>query len=355
VGDPLVVGTLWPKRFPAASFVESTGDVARPVEIRSAYYQESPEARGLRRSRRPADELRGLLPELTDDVRSVLAEAEVLFTLDIPDGIGELAPRLRWIQAIGAGVFHFDLDQLAAADVTLTTAAGASAVAIAEFTLARMLQALKALRAYDEFQQQRVWATPEQWWNLADGRLLEELTLGVVGLGQIGQAVAQRAHALGMRVVANRRRPGRLGHPDYVDELYGPDGLDRVLEQADVLVLAAAETEGTMALIGRREFELLPAGALFCNVARGTLVDETAMAEALTSGRLGGALLDVTAVEPLPPESPLWSTPNTYISPHSASSHDKMIEHTVELFADNLRRYLAGETLRNLVDQELGY
>jgi len=355
VAQRLSVGTLWPRHFPVDQFLARLGRPDRPVEVRSGYYQESFEARGARRARVAPEELAPLLPDLDEEARAVLGGAEVLLALDVPAGVGSLAPRLRWIHSIAAGIHHFDLAELEAAGITLTTSAGASAVAIAEFTLARILQATKALRQFDDFQADRHWAPPAEWWDLADGRLLGELTLGVVGLGAIGRAVAERAHALGMTVVANRRRRGTGPAPPSVDRLLGPDGLDEVLSGSDVVVLSLAETDATLDLIGRRELGLMRPGALLCNVARGTLVDEDALVEALVSGRLGGAVLDVTRVEPLPPESPLWTTPGVYLSPHSASAHDKMTEHTIEIFADNVRRYLDGEPLRNRVDPAAGY
>jgi phosphoglycerate dehydrogenase-like enzyme len=206
----------------------------------------------------------------------------------------------------------------------------------------------KDFRGLDELQHQRDW-------RFTPGRLLAGSTLGVVGLGAIGTAVAERARAFGMRVVAIRRSytPGMTS--PVAEELGGPSDLPRLLAEADVVVLSAPETPETDNLIGADELALMKPGSVLCNVARGSLVDETALIDALSRGRLRAAILDVVQEEPLPPDSALWKAPNLYLSPHSAPSQDGYFDRLAELFARNVLRYAKGEPLINLASPDQGY
>ena len=159
------------------------------------------------------------------------------------------------------------------------------------------------------------------------------------------------AAALGMRVIGSKRTVAGVDPASlHLGALYSPDSLDDMLRQAQYLVLIAPHTDATERLIGAHELALLPQGALFINIGRGALVDEGALIAALGSGHLGGAALDVFAAEPLPPDSPLWTMPNVLVSPHSASTSDRENERITTLFCDNLRRFLAGEALHNVLD-----
>jgi len=184
--------------------------------------------------------------------------------------------------------------------------------------------------------------------------LVEGRRMGIVGLGTIGQAVAVRAAALGMRVTGIRRRPER-GAPPGVSEVLGPADLDRLLATSDVLVLAAPWTSATDRLLGEREIQRMKRGAILINVARGQLVDEDALIWALAGGHLGGAALDVFAKEPLAAASPLWSLPNVLITPHTSGFRVDHWDAVIDLFSENLRRFEAGEPLLNVVDCEAGY
>jgi phosphoglycerate dehydrogenase-like enzyme len=192
-------------------------------------------------------------------------------------------------------------------------------------------------------------------WTPHYGRLLWGSTVGIIGLGAIGQAVADRLKPFGVEVLAIRRswRPG-LTAPS-VDELFGPASLPDVLARSDVVVLAAAGTPETDNLIDRSAIDAMKPGAVFVNVARGNMVDEAALIDALTAGRLAGAALDVAHEEPLPPDSPLWDAANVLLSPHSSPSQDRYFEMVFELFVDNLGRYVSGQPLRNVVDLKSGY
>jgi phosphoglycerate dehydrogenase-like enzyme len=285
--------------------------------------------------------------ELTDAARDAWARADATLALDLPAPIAELAPALRWVQAIGAGIDHLADAGLPDA-VTITNAAGVAAAPIAEFAISRLLSVWKRLPEIDQEQAQHEWKPKF-------GRTVEGLTLGVIGLGAIGTAVAQRGRAFGMYVIGTRRsyKEGQ-DHPA-VDELRGTGDLHAVLARCDAVVVSAPGTVETENLFDADAFGALKPGALFCNVGRGSLVDESALIAALESGHLGAAILDVTREEPLPADDPLWSAPNVHISPHCSAAQDRYTDTLLALFADNLGRFTRDEPLRNVVDRAAGY
>jgi len=225
----------------------------------------------------------------------------------------------------------------------VTNAVGVSAAPMAEFVVGRILQLWKRFPEIDEVARRHAW-TP------TFGRMLAGSTVGIVGLGAIGSALAARADALGMRVVASRRSwtPGMTA--PHVDTLYGPDALPTLLGESDVVVLCAPSTPETRGMIDADALAAMRPGALFVNVGRGTMVDEPALIDALERGHLTAAVLDVTSEEPLPPEHPLWDAPNVYISAHCSATSDGYVERVLAVFVDNLTRYLAGHPLGNVVD-----
>ncbi len=314
--------------------------VSPNLDVVVAPYVEGHSVRAAR-SQGPLEELRARAPALTDEQRDAFGRAEVLLALDLPVGLGTLAPALRWVQAIGAGTDHFHGAELGP-DVVITNAAGVAAVPIAEFVIGQLLAVWKRFDELADQQRRHVWKPTY-------GRYVAGLTVGLVGLGAIGTAVAERARALGMRVLAVRRRPGVDDRPPAVDEVVGPDRLHDVLARVDAVVVCAPATPDTHDLFDAAAFAAMQPGAVFCNVARGSLVDEAALLDALRSGHLGAAVLDVTREEPLPADSPLWDAPNLRLSPHSSASLDHYVESVFDLFADNLGRYVRDEPLRNLV------
>ncbi len=273
-----------------------------------------------------------------------LSQAHVILALDLPQGVGELAPRLCWLQTAGAGIEH--ILRLGLPDeVTVTNAAGVAAVPIAEFVLARILGVWKRTAELDALQRAHRWR-PTYGGQLAGSTLL------VVGLGAIGTAVADRAAALGMEVLGIRRTP----RPHRSCALVaGPEQLHELLGQADAVVVSAPATPGTADLFDAEAFAAMRPRSVFCNVARGSLVDERALEDSLRDGRLRAAILDVTRDEPLPAESPLWDLDNCFISAHSAPAPDRYVSELYGLFADNLQRWRTGGPLRNVVDPGRGY
>jgi phosphoglycerate dehydrogenase-like enzyme len=285
--------------------------------------------------------------ELTDEARAVWARAAGTLALDVPGPVAEVAPNLHWVQAIGAGIDHLEAAALPD-DLVITNAAGVAAAPIAEFVIARLLQVWKRLPEIDAQQIDHEWAPKF-------GRTVEGLTLGVIGLGAIGTAVATRARAFDMTVIGTRRSYKEGQEHPAVDELRGTADLHEVLARCDAVVVSAPGTAETESMFDGDAFAAMKPGALFCNVGRGSLVDEPALIAALESGQVGAALLDVTRQEPLPADDPLWSAPNVYISPHASAAQERYTEKLLALFADNLERYTRGEPLRNVVDRAAGY
>jgi glyoxylate/hydroxypyruvate reductase len=279
----------------------------------------------------------------------LLAEAEVLLDVDVPNtskGLAARAPALKWIQASSSGVGEWVRRlELVDSPIVVTNAAGLHATPLAEYVVFAMLYFAKRWPLM--VAEQRA----HHWERCAIDTLLGK-TVGIVGLGSVGRQVARLAKPFGMRVIATRRS----GAPEpLVDRLFPPTELQTVLEQSDFLVLCVPHTSETEGLIRARELVLLKPSAVLINIARGIVLDEPALIDALRSGRLAGAALDVVAHEPLAAESPLWDMPNVLITPHSMSTAYEENELLVDLFCDNLRRYLAHEPLRNQIDKVRGY
>lgn len=275
--------------------------------------------------------------------RGHLPLAEVVFG-DLTADEVELAARLRWLQAHFAGVESLPLAALAARGV-LVTNARIHAAAVADHALALLLALARGLPQFIRQAQQHTWKR-------ASVVELEGLTMGIVGFGVIGRAVAQRARAFGMRVIACRRHPA----PDpLADRVVGPEGLYEVLGACDAVVCVAPLTPETEGLFGEEAFRRMKPGAWFINLGRGGHVDEAALARALQSGHLAGAALDVCQREPLPPDHPLWELPNLLLTPHVGGFQRDYLGRAFSVFASNLRRYLAGAPLEFLVDPQRGY
>ena len=349
---PVVVGVMYPAAWETrprevlAADLAALAEIDPRIEIVDVRYVE-PDTLRTRRGAAPTTDFRHLAPALTPQQQQAFSRVEVVLAMDLPFDVARLAPNLRWVQGSGAGVSQLTSAGLADAGIRLTTAAGVNAVSISEFVIARLLQMWKRLPEIDAQQRQREWQP-------TFGREITGLTLGVVGLGAIGRQVAKRARGMGLSVIAQRRtaKPGDRD-PD-VDELLGLGGLAELAGRSDAIVAAVPETADTIDLFDAKFFAAMRSGALFVNVGRGSAVVEEALTEALRSGQLAGAAIDVVRDEPLTPDSPLWDVSNLWISPHSATAPERFWSNLHELFRANVRHYLDGEPLRNEVDPRVG-
>lgn len=284
--------------------------------------------------------------------QSLLARAEVMFGFDYShlNDLLDLAPSLKWVQGTSTGIGQAVVELgWAESDVVFTTARGVHSGPLAEFCIMAMLMFAKdAFRMAAE--------KDRRHWERFAGTELRGKTLAVISLGSGGQAVARRARCLGMRVIGTKRtiegfEPTALG----AEQLYPWTDLDPMLARADFVVLYLPHTSETEGLIGEHELSVMKEGAVLVNVARGAIWDQKAVVRALQSGKLGGLASDVFEEEPLPETSPLWDMPNVIISPHSGSAAASENAKLTELFCDNLKRYLAGRPLKNVLDTERRY
>lgn len=259
----------------------------------------------------------------------------------------EVAPNLRWQHTPSAGVNHILTPEFLQRDIILTNGAGVHAIPIAEFVLAFILNHAKKLPKLQAFQANRYWKKEE--FDLPE---LMDSTLLIVGAGGIGQAIAQRANAFGMRVWGSRRHPEPLPH---FEKIVSATEWRSLLPGADYVVIATPLTSETKGMVDADAFRAMRSTAYLINIARGAIVDETALAIALQEGWIAGAGLDTVCTEPLPPDSPLWTLPNAFITPHCSGFSPKAVERSITLFLDNLQRYCNGQSLRNVVNQSIGY
>lgn len=292
-----------------------------------------------------------LVPITTEGaIAEDLGEAEVLFLrwgLE-PETFQRLVasiPRLRWVHTISAGVDHVLHAGLIDSEVILTNASGVFDTPIAETVLAYMLAVVKRLPEF--LDQQRA-----HRWHYLPLREMSGLAVGIVGLGAIGSGVARRCRGFDMRVLGLRRHPGPS---EVADEVFPPERLHDLLARSDFVVISLPLTSETEGLIGGPELAAMKPDAWLINVARGAIVDEAALIEALQEERIGGACLDVFCEEPLPEDSPLWDLPNVIVTPHNSWASPHLRDREAELFLENLRRYVAGEPLLNVVDKRAGY
>jgi phosphoglycerate dehydrogenase-like enzyme len=263
------------------------------------------------------------------------------------------ARKLRWVHSPAAAVHTLIFPELVASDVTLTNAREVHAPVVAEHVMAVLLALAKRIPDCANLQQRHMWGQQALWEQQPRPREIGGDTLGIVGLGSIGREVARRAKAFGVRVIGTREHSQKPA--DHVDTIYGPKELPKLLAEADFVVLAAPITADTKKLIDGATLAHMKPSAYLINVGRGALVDERALTEALRSRSIAGAALDVFDKEPLPVESELWDVPNLLITPHSAGLTEKLWDRHYLLIKENLRRYLAGETLLQIVDKQKGY
>jgi len=291
----------------------------------------------------------------SDEALAAVADAEVYFGFGITRALFLGAPRLCWVHSAAAGVRGSLFPEMVESRVLLTNSAGIHAVPIAETVIGGLLHLLRGLDMAVDQQRERRWDKSRF---VADDSPLRELgdcRILVFGAGGIGTEIARRAAAFGARCVGVRRRPER-GVPPGFERVVGPGAFEDELSRADVVVPAAPLTADTGRALDATRIARLPWGAIVVNVARGALLDEAALADAVARGGLRGAVLDVFREEPLAADSPLWQLRSVLVTPHvSPVSPGRFWPRQLELFLENWRRYRHAETLRNLVDKRAGY
>lgn len=255
------------------------------------------------------------------------------------------ATQLRWVHTWAAGPNRMVFPEMVASTVTVTCSRGNGAVPLAEHAIMLMLmlnrEAVRWVRAQDE----------RRWDRYPHGEL-NGLTCGIIGLGHSGVDLAQKAKAFHMNVLGVRRHPRPT---DYVDDVYGPAELQAVLRRSDFVVVTAPYTRETHGMLGEAEFRAMKPTAFYINYSRGGIADDDALLAALREGWIAGAGIDAHGEEPLPPDSPFWSAPHTIITPHNGAWTPQSRQRGVDIFVDNLRRFIAGEPLANVVDKQAGY
>ena len=311
---------------------------------------------------RPEDPGLAVLEEAGPGVRYVIGAAPADFAnAEAPDAVvvcsmgraaleplWDRAGSARWVHSRAAGLDSLLFPALVGSSAVLTNGRGVFSLRLAEFVIAALLYFARDFPRLLRNQRRGVWA-PFEPLDLA-GR-----TLGIVGYGDIGHAIAERAHRLGMRVLALRRRPALSGADPWVDETLAPADLLTLMRRADDVVVSAPLTPQTRGLVGEAAIGAMRPGAVLVNVGRGPVVDEAALARALAAGRIRGAALDVFEAEPLPSSSPLWNLDNVLVSPHCADNTPGWMENATRAFLTNLGRFRRGERLLNVVDKTLGY
>ncbi len=276
-----------------------------------------------------------------------MRDTEVLLTWDLPTAdLAEIAPKLKWIHCIGAGVEHLCPMDWVPDGVTITNNKGAHADKAGEYALMAVLMLHNKMPAIMTNQRNAEW-------NSLFSTPIEGKTVGLIGVGSIGGGAARQLSKLPLHIIGVSRH-GKP-HPQ-VQEMVAMDRLDAVLPRMDYVFVSLPATPETVGLFDARRLQSLKPGAGVINVGRGSTFDYEALANLIASGHLSGAVIDVFDEEPLPPDSPLWSTPNFVVTPHvSADDGDHYVPITLQLFFNNLRRYVAGKTLHNVVRPELGY
>ncbi len=321
-------------------------------EIRAAL----PEGWELRVVEEPADGSGDGLAAVSPAVLEAVRDAEVYMGFGIPAEVLREGVRLRWVHTGAAGVRGSLTPELRASPVVLTNSAGIHGPPMAETVLAMILHFARGLDLAVQAKAAGVWDRAPFMASDHPLRELSSSVVGLVGYGGVGREVGWRVRALGARVLALRRRSGGgRREEEGVEVLHGGEGLQRLLATSDCVVLCAPETPRTRGIIDAGALRAMKPTAVLVNVARGRLVDEDALVEALRTGEIRGAALDVFQEEPLPADHPFWTLPNVLLTPHVSAVTRHFWRRETDLILENLRRFFAGEPLRNVVDKEEGY
>lgn len=276
-----------------------------------------------------------------------IAEADVIVTMGLTDlqPLFAQAVRLKWIHAITAGVEKLIFPESQQSNVIITNSRGIHAIPISEHVLLLMLAFTRRLPLL--FKQQAA----KQWQRVFPAELHDK-TVGIIGLGSIGREIAKKSKSMGMHVLATKRE---LSEEIFINKIYPADSLLEMLPECDFVVVALPLTPQTQGMITLEHFTIMKDSAYLINIARGDIINQADLIQALDQGLIAGAGLDVFEHEPLPTDNPLWSMPNVIISPHVAGSSPYYIERAVKLFANNLASFVNGGEMLNVVDKIKGY
>jgi phosphoglycerate dehydrogenase-like enzyme len=282
-----------------------------------------------------------------DRALALAPQAEVIVAWQVPQAMLDRAAALKWIHSTAAGVDGLLSPAVTSGRIKLTSSVGIHTVGLPEHIMSMILAFARRLHVAVRNQAKHKWdRTP------SIGDEIHGKVLGVLGLGSIGRALAARAAAFGMRVIGTKRTPEPIEH---VDRVLAPSGTDEVLAESDYLAIILPLTPETRGLIDQRALSLMRRTAVLINVGRGAVVVESALIDALRARTIGGAGLDVFEREPLPADSPLYDMENVIITPHVSGASVTYLDRAIPLFCDNLRRYLDGAPMRNVVDPARGY
>ena len=286
--------------------------------------------------------------EIIAKINAILAETEIITGFRLPEGLFRRAPNLKWYQAMTAGIDWFVEDDLFNSRVVITTVGGIHTTVIPEFVMAQILTLAKQIPVLMDSKQKK------QWYRFLP-MVLKGKTLGILGLGNIGKEVARLAKAFDMKVIASRRSTREEKRSKYVDLLLPASAMPHILAESDFVLVALPSTPDTERIIGEKEINLMKPSAYLLNIARGSIIDQSALIRALETQIIAGAALDVFATEPLPADSKLWELPNVLISPHISGSMPDYLERSIDILCKNLTRYLEGKRLINIVNKKRGY
>jgi len=286
-------------------------------------------------------------------VDAEIPDTDVAITWSIKPEQVLAAKKLRWIHSTAAAIHTLIFPELVNSDIIITNARDVHGPVVAEQVIALIFALARKIPDAVRFQLKHEWGQERMWDELPRVREVAGATVGLIGIGSIGHAVARSAKALGMRVIAAREHPEK--GTDGADAVFGPGQTDEIFRQADYVVLAAPTTNATQSIASADRVALMKPDACLINVGRGPLLDEEVLVRALREKKIGGAALDVFPKEPLDPASPLWDVPNLLITPHTAGLTDKVWERHYTLFSENLRRFLKGEPLLAVVNKQEGY
>lgn len=287
--------------------------------------------------------------QMSSDPKTVISacsDVEVILAGRFTKEMFTNSAKLRWIQTVSAGVDRFLFPEFVSSNVLLTNAKGIHFPQVSDHVLAMILAFSRRLNKFIRAQSERKWARIQ-----CDE--LQKRTIGIIGLGSIGNEIARKAKCFGMKVVAVDKNSRRS--PSCVDKILDLSGLHELLEQSDFVVVSVPLTQESDGMIGKKELSTMKQDAVLINVSRGRVVQEKALIRVLKESKIGGAGLDVFEEEPLSPASELWLMENVIITPHVAGSTPHYWDRVCDIFCENLRRYASGQPLINIVDKKLGY